>query len=114
MSQIFQKPIPKKILLDLLNSYCEKNNEYFIFSKIAFKKMKLKPENLDSFYKKIKPYYFKSKQFYLERDKNYKNIITIIRQICKFNHMAYTSKIVYLKSTYEIKYFIYHDLSQNI
>ena len=64
--------------------------------------------------KKIKPYYFKSKQFYLERDKNYKNIITIIRQICKFNHMAYTSKIVYLKSTYEIKYFIYHDLSQNI
>ena len=52
MSQIFQKPIPKKILLDLLNSYCEKNNEYFIFSKIAFKKMKLKPENLDSFYEK--------------------------------------------------------------
>ena len=31
--------------------------------------MKLKPENLDSFYEKIKPYYFKSKQFYLERDK---------------------------------------------
>ena len=114
MSQIFQKPIPKKLLLDLLNSYCEKNNEYFIFSKIAFKKMKLKPEDINAFYEKIKPYYFKSKQFYLERDKNYKNIITIIRQICKFNHMAYTSKIVYLKSTYEIKYFIYHDLSQNI
>ena len=42
MIQIFQKPIPKKILLDLLNSYCEKNNEYFIFSKIAFQKNEIK------------------------------------------------------------------------
>lgn len=113
MSQIFQKPIPKKILLDLLNSYCEKNKDYFIFSKTAFKKMKLEPNNINKFYATIKPFYFKSKQFYLERDKNYKNFITIIRQICKYNHMPYTSKIIYLKSTYEIKYFIYHDLLQN-
>ena len=41
---------------------------------------------------KIKPYYFKSKQFYLERDKNYKNIITIIRQICKFNYIHIPQK----------------------
>lgn len=106
MSQIFQKPIPKNILLHLLNSYCEKNNEYFIFSKNAFKKMKLKPENIDKFYESIKPYYFKSKQFYLERDKTYKNFITILRQLTKYHHIPYTSKIIYLKSTYEIKYFI--------
>ena len=114
MSQIFQKPIPKKILLDLLNTYCEKNKDHFIFSKTSFKKMKLQITQLNNFYEIIKPYYFKSKQFYLDRDKNYKNFITIIRQICKYNHMPYTSKIIYLQSTYEIKYFIYHDLSQNI
>ena len=114
MSQIFQTPIPKKILLDLLEEYSDKQKNYFIFSKTTFKKMKLKPESIDDFYNKIKPYYFKSKLFYLEREKTYKNIITIIRQICKFNHIPYTSKIIYLKSTYEIKYFIYHDLLQNI
>lgn len=114
MSQIFQKPIPKKILLDLLNNYSEKQKNYFIFSKTTFKKMKLKPESIEEFYKSIQPYYFKSKLFYLEREKTYKNMITIIRQICKFNHIPYTSKIIYSKSTYEIKYFIYHDLSQNI
>ena len=114
MSQIFQKPIPKKILLDLLNNYSEKQKNYFIFSKTTFKKMKLKPESIEEFYKSIQPYYFKSKLFYLEREKTYKNMITIIRQICKFNHIPYTSKIIYSKSTYEIKYFIYHDLLQNI
>ena len=75
-------------------------------SKNAFKKMKLKPENIDKFYESIKPYYFKSKQFYLERDKTYKNFITILRQLTKYHHIPYTSKIIYLKSTYEIKYFI--------
>lgn len=109
MSQIFQKPIPKKILIDFLDNYCDKKNNHFVFSNTIFKKIKFEPKNLEDFYESIKCYYFKSKLFYLEREKNYKNFITILRQICKYHAIAYTSKIIYSKSTYEIKYFIYHN-----
>ena len=63
-------------------------------------------DKLNKFYDSLKPFYFNSKLFYLERDKTYKNFITILRQITKYHHIPYTSKIIYLKSTYEIKYFI--------
>ena len=110
MSQIFQNHIPKNILIDFLKKYCDLNNDkYFIFSNTIFKKIKFKLENLDNFYNEIKQYYFKSKLFYLERDKTYKNFVTILRQICKYHAIPYTSKILYSKSTYEIKYFIYHN-----
>tara|TARA_B100001989_G_C24512823_1_gene451411 strand:- start:915 stop:1244 length:330 start_codon:yes stop_codon:yes gene_type:complete len=109
MSQIFQKHIPKKILIDFLQKFCEKSDKYFIFSKTIFKKIKYDNNNLSEFYELIKPYYFKSKLFYLEREKIYKNFITILRQICKYHAIAYTSKIIYSKSTYEIKYFIFHN-----
>ena len=39
----------------------------------------------------------------------YKNLITIIRQICKYNNIPFTSDIKYSKSKYEITYFIYQD-----
>lgn len=110
MSQIFKTTFPKKIIYDFLKEFCEQTNRFYVFSKTTFKKIKLQsPNKLNEFYEKIKPHYFKSKQFYLERDKTYKNFITILRQICKFHAIPYTSKIVYSKSTYEIKYFIYHN-----
>mgnify|MGYP006085672373 CR=1 FL=1 len=109
MSQIFQNHIPKNILIDFLQIHCEISNKHFIFSNTVFKKIKFKPENLNDFYNHIKQYYFKSKLFYLERDKTYKNFITILRQICKYHAIPYTSKILYSKSTYEIKYFIFHN-----
>jgi hypothetical protein len=109
MSQIFQIPIPKNVFIDFLKENCNRNSVYYTFSKVDFKKIKFKIEILEDFFKKIKPYYFKSKLFYLERDKTYKNFITVLRQICKFHAIPYTSKIVYSKSTYEIKYFIYHN-----
>jgi len=109
MSQIFQNPIPKNILIDFLKEHCSHNSVYYTFSKVNFKKIKFQNGVLENFFTDIKPFYFKSKLFYLERDKTYKNFITILRQICKFHAIPYTSKIVYSKSTYEIKYFIYHN-----
>ena len=111
MSQIFQKNIPKNILFDFLKKFCNKTNEYYIFTKETYKLIQLKKDDnhFQNFYDSLKPYYFKSKLFYLERKFSYKNFITVLRQICKFLHIPYTSKIVYSKSTYEIKYFIYHD-----
>ena len=44
---------------------------------------------------------------YITRKMNYKNFITIIRQICKYHHFAFASNIKYDKSSYEITYNIY-------
>lgn len=107
MSQIFKKNFSKKIIYDFLEEFCDKSNNFYIFTKTTFKKIKLQHmDKLNKFYDSLKPFYFNSKLFYLERDKTYKNFITILRQITKYHHIPYTSKIIYLKSTYEIKYFI--------
>jgi hypothetical protein len=109
MSQIFQNPFPKKLFFEFIDNYCDKNNNQYIFSKEAFKRIKLEKKEND-FCDELKKYYFPSKYHYLERDKTYKNFVTIIRQICKYHHIPFTSNIKYSKSKYEIKYFIYHDL----
>ena len=109
MSQIFQTSYPKCNFFEFLNKFCEKNDKQYIFSKEAFKRVKL-DEAVTPFCENLKKYYFPSKHHYLEREKNYKHFITIIRQICKYHHIPFTSNIKYSKSKYEIKYFIYHDL----
>ena len=109
MSQIFQKSFPKNIFFEFIEKYCDKNDKQYIFSKDAFKRIKL-DEQVKPFCDNLKKYYFKSKHHYLERDSNYKNFVTIIRQICKYHHIPFTSDIKYSKSKYEIKYFIYYDL----
>ena len=109
MSQIFKKEYPKNSFFNFLSLFCESNTNQYIFSKEAFKRIKLeKKEN--EFCDELKKYYFTSKYRYLERDKTYKNFVTIIRQICKYYHIPFTSDIKYSKSKYEIKYFIYQDL----
>ena len=109
MSQIFQKPFPKKNFFEFIEQVCEKNNNKYIFSKEAFKRIKLK-ELMEPFCENLKKYYYKSKHHYLEREKIYKNFVTIIRQICKYHHIPFISDIKYSKSKYEIKYFIFEQL----
>ena len=65
------------------------NNNQYIFSKEAFKRIKLEKKEND-FCDELKNYYFPSKYHYLERDKTYKNFVTIIRQICKYHHIPFT------------------------
>ena len=43
---------------------------------------------------------------------NYKNFVTILRQICKFHHIPFTSTIKYDKSAYDISYSIFFDSEQ--
>ena len=61
----------------------------------------------------IKPFealndsYHKSKRFYLTRNMTYKNFLTILRQVCNFICIPYTSKILYNSSKYNIIYILY-------
>ena len=64
-------------------------------------------DTISNFIEECKPYYHLSKRIYLERKLTYNSFVTIIRQICNFNKITYTSQIKYDKSTYDIMYYIY-------
>ena len=110
MSQIFQQEYPLEKLYNFLDKYCDRKKNKLTLNKSAFKRAKLEENALNIFCSDLKNYYYPSKHHYLERDMIYKNFITIIRQICKYHHLAFTSNIKYFKSKYEIEYFIYQDL----
>ena len=111
MSQVFKNYFSNNILFDFLKSCCQKSaskgfEDYYEFNNTSYKKAKYEVVDFETFYKTLKPYYHNSKQFYVEREKTYKNVITVIRQICKFLKLTYKSKIKYRNSSYSIIYFI--------
>ena len=106
MSQIFKKKIPVTILYDLLDTYSNNNEKFYLIDDVLFKKLKFN-NVLESFLEKIKPYYFKSKKFYVERQITYVRFTTIIRQIAKLHGLHFSTKILYDRSKYNINYYIY-------
>lgn len=106
-SQIFKHKIPSTILFDLLDKICIKNEKYYTLNSDAFKKGVYK-EEIQKFFDVCKPYYYLSKRKYLEKKLVYNAFTTIVRQICNFNKITYTSQILYNKSAYDIVYYIYY------
>tara|TARA_B100001093_G_C26784337_1_gene995997 strand:+ start:452 stop:784 length:333 start_codon:yes stop_codon:yes gene_type:complete len=105
-SQIFKETVPKDILIDLLESISCKNNDVYVIDKISYKKAEYH-NLLEPFMEKIKPYYFKSKQYYVTRNLTNKTFLTVLRQIAKINNIKYQSNIIYQKSDYDIIYKFY-------
>jgi hypothetical protein len=105
-SQIFKNKIPNDELLQLLEDIAIKTDKCYIINNIAYKKG-IFNDAIPRFLEKCKPYYYISKRVYLERKLNYNAFITILRQICNFNKITYTSQIKYDKSQYDIIYYIY-------
>ena len=106
-SQIFKNKIPNEELLNLLEEISVKTDKCYIMNNIAYKKGIFNGA-IHRFLEKCKPYYHISKRLYLERKLNYNTFITILRQICNFNKITYTSQIKYDKSNYDIIYYIYY------
>lgn len=105
-TQIFKNNVPNDRLFSLLESICIKTEKCYIFNTNSFKKSVFNNSVAD-FINECKPYYHLSKQKYLERKLCYNSFITILRQICNFNNINYTSQIKYDKSVYEIIYYVY-------
>jgi hypothetical protein len=105
-TQIFKKKIDTKLLYDLLDKIAFKNDKFYMFNNEAFKKGILE-EDISKFMEECKEFYHLSKQKYLERKLTYNSFTTVLRQICKFNKITYTTQIKYDSSTYNIIYFIY-------
>jgi hypothetical protein len=110
-SQIFRKPFPKEKLVAFLDGCTENKNNSYVFSKTAFKAAQYK-DIVVAFCKEIEGYYYESKKYYATRGMTYKNIVTIIRQICKYHFIPFTSNIKYYKSVYEISYTIFMPTEQ--
>jgi hypothetical protein len=64
-------------------------------------------ESIQKFINECTPYYHLSKRKYLEKKLTFNSFTTILRQICNFNKISYTSQIKYDKSNYCIEYYIY-------
>ena len=105
-SQIFKLKVPNKEFFEFLETVCIKDSKKYIFNLESFKKGNYL-ETISKFMEFCKPYYHLSKQKYLERKMTYNTFTTILRQICKFNNILFTSQIYYNHSTYFIHYLIY-------
>jgi hypothetical protein len=105
-TQIFKKHIEKDTLFELLNEICLKNEKFYTFNINAFKKG-IYNESIPKFIEFCIPYYHVSKRKYLEKQITHKSFSTVLRQICNFNKIKYTTQIKYDKSTYDIVYYIY-------
>ena len=105
-SQIFKSAVPNNKLFELLEVIAVKGEKKYVFNKNAYKKG-IMENKLQEFVDSCKPYYYTSKQKYLERKLSYPAMVTILRQICNFNKIVYTSQIKYYKSDYDIEYHIF-------
>jgi hypothetical protein len=105
-SQIFKTSFSKDILYDFLEIIATKKTNCFLLTKVNYKSAVFQ-KLIDPFLDSIKEHYFASKKKYVTRKMNYKNFVTVIRQICKFHHIPFSSNIKYDKSSYEIEYNIY-------
>lgn len=105
-TQIFKNKVPNSFFFELLNKICLKNEKHYTFNLDAFKKG-VYNEEIIQFFEICKPYYFLSKRKYLEKKLTYNTFSTILRQICNYNNIIYTSQIIYNKSSYSIVYYIY-------
>jgi hypothetical protein len=105
-TQIFKNHIPTDIFYDFLEKICFKNQNYYTFNQDSFKKG-LYTEDIKKFLEICRPYYHISKRNYIDRKLTYNSFTTIIRHICKFNDICFTSEIKYDKSEYSIFYYIY-------
>lgn len=105
-SQIFKKKIPTELLFGLLDKVALKSEKLYIFNNESYKKGILQ-EDIPKFLESCKEYYHLSKQKYLAKKISFNTFATVLRQICKFNKVTYTTQIKYDKSSYSILYFIY-------
>lgn len=105
-TQIFKNQIPNNLFFELLDKICLKNEKHYTFNHCAFKKGIFK-QDIQNFLIDCLPYYYLSKRKYLEKKLTYKSFTTVLRQICNFNKIKYTSEIKYENSTYDIFYYIY-------
>lgn len=106
MNELFKEQISYKYIYKLLYDICMNEKKYLKFDITQFKRLKFYSK-LDTILYDLKPYYKKSKQYYIEKGNKYKGFTTILRQLCKLHNIQYENKILYDHSNYTIVYYFY-------
>ena len=107
-SQLFKSEVPIHLLQEVLTNISERNEhgEYLVNMESFKKGMYL--NLIAPFFQTLIPYYFDSKKKYVEKQNiTYNSFTTVLRQLCNFHHVLYTSEIKYYKSIYNIVYKIH-------
>lgn len=104
--QLFCKPMDMHELRAFLDKITHATNGSYLIGYHAFKKLVFHELHTE-FRDLLRPYYHKSKQYYIERDLSYKSFITIIRQVCKYNGIQITSRVRYVESNYTNEYTVF-------
>ena len=91
-NQIFKKNVDNDLFFQLLDELCIKNEKFYIFNNDSYKKGVFN-QSINNFLESCKPCYHTSKQKYIERKLTYNSFTTILRQICKYNKIIFTSQI---------------------
>jgi hypothetical protein len=102
-NQIFKTIIAPDIIWNFLKENGEETTDHFIFDKVLYKKAVFK-DTIEPFVKSLVEHYHESKKHYINRKMDYNKFVTVLRQLCNSNDIAYKTQMVYNSSTYEIVY----------
>lgn len=83
-------------------------NNYVMMNPNHFKRAKYS-ETLKEFLDKLEPYYHTSKKKYINRDMNYMQFITVLRQISHMNGVFFEYKIKYTNSKHYMEYYFFFE-----
>lgn len=109
-NQIFKQAVSNEVFFNFLKENCTStHNNFFIFDIDAFKKAKFHGR-IQAFCTNLYDFYYPVKHEYISRDNNFTRFMTIIRQICNYNNIPFTTRIKYANNTYYITYFIKNTL----
>lgn len=112
-SQIFKYMPTYDILINFLSKVSLHVNNTYIFDFNSYKKADYQNKNyINELLDEVRPYYYVSKQIkYIDREMNYNNLTTILRQLANILNINYTSQIKYDRSIYNIEYKFFWDPS---
>ena len=104
---VFRKHLEPQIFKEFLDPICIKTSTHYVINYETLKRARYKTHYND-FIDLLRPYYYPSKQHYINEPFEYKRFLTILRQICTYNNFAYTSTTVYDRAKASLEYKIYY------
>ena len=108
---VFKKHLEPQIFKDFLDPICIKTSTHYVINYETLKRARYST-HYDDFITLLRPYYYPSKQHYIDAPVAYKRFLTILRQICTYNKFTYISTTVYDRAKASLEYHIYYtDLS---
>jgi hypothetical protein len=112
-TEILKRPMEHSILMSFLSHVSSLDKNEFLVNYDTLKRAKYNDnELLNSFLEEIRPYYYISKRTYLDEPITYRRFLTIIRQICNYNHIPYRSTLKYEHSKQKVEYYVSNTLIQ--